>query len=654
MPTDPGANLAAAQELLATLSAGRSALLQLAGAHLPFDRVLALHRLFAIPEPTLGGWDGPAMMRERLARDVRPAPIDAPARPAPRVEARPESPAPRPRRAGPGEVTEPTPRPPRGRRHTDITPERPAEPAFVAPVIESPVVQAALAVENVAEVAPVEAPVVMEPAPVVTEAAPVATESVAAESPFAADTSAEEAPAFEVPLHLEDFDTPVRLDAPVPPPVEESASQASAEAPSTPEATLSDPDTLESGPLVVDAGDSVHFSGSGDSWGTRPQPTIEELLAAPTGPVDDDHTLVAAAPTIVPAPAVSVPSELSEWAADVLGAPAEPVVAAAVSVPPPELPTEDVVIAPAESTSEFLPEAAITPLAAEPTSGELAAPKVVLPSLQDAEGEDSRPMLREPRVMGASVATLDVRAAARGVAPRLAGAEDIEVAADGEGDDNVNGLDASDQDDGPGGFQVTFEQSVAVRTRPRAPRLTDDEDSAEQTNPAILNPTAAPSIVIDDKRVQSLMEEAAAFAKKGELAKSIQAYTDALDMRPTLTEAHIGRGRCHLELGDYSSAMSDFARAEDLAPDKPEAHVATGDLYFARKEYKRAIEFYDQAVEIDGSHAMARCRRGISHYYRKNYRQAYQDLQRALALDPEIANIKKYVQMAQKKLERGE
>ena len=79
-----------------------------------------------------------------------------------------------------------------------------------------------------------------------------------------------------------------------------------------------------------------------------------------------------------------------------------------------------------------------------------------------------------------------------------------------------------------------------------------------------------------------------------------------------------------------------------------------GDLYFARKEYKRAVEFYDQAVELDGAHAMARCRRGISHYYRKNFRQAFQDLQRANALDPEIPNIKKYVQMALKKMERGE
>jgi lipoprotein NlpI len=79
-----------------------------------------------------------------------------------------------------------------------------------------------------------------------------------------------------------------------------------------------------------------------------------------------------------------------------------------------------------------------------------------------------------------------------------------------------------------------------------------------------------------------------------------------------------------------------------------------GDLYFARKEYRRAIEFYDQAVELDGSHAMARCRRGISHYYRKNFRQAFQDLQRAYSLDPEIPNIRKYVQMAVKNMERGD
>ncbi|MBM4390951.1 MAG: tetratricopeptide repeat protein [Deltaproteobacteria bacterium] len=181
-----------------------------------------------------------------------------------------------------------------------------------------------------------------------------------------------------------------------------------------------------------------------------------------------------------------------------------------------------------------------------------------------------------------------------------------------------------------------------------APRLTDEEEP--HTAAMAESPSIKPAG--DDARIAGLLDEAIAAAGQGDLNRAIQAFTDVLDMRHDRADAHIGRGRCYLELGDYSSAMSDFQRAEDLHPERPDAHVAMGDLYFARKEYRRAIEFYDQAVDFDGSHAMARCRRGISHYYRKNYRQAFQDLQRAHTLEPEIPNIRKYVQMALKKMEQ--
>ncbi len=223
--------------------------------------------------------------------------------------------------------------------------------------------------------------------------------------------------------------------------------------------------------------------------------------------------------------------------------------------------------------------------------------------------------------------------------------EEAEPESDGESDDLV-----------VEGFSVTFQASArrVAAQAVAAPRLTEI-GSDDLTNPAA--PLPAPPVrlspSLDDQRIGAILRDAEAWAAKGDLVKAIQAWTDALEMRHTLLEAHIGRGRCFLELGDYSSAMSDFARAEDLNPGRPDAHVAMGDLYFVRKEYKRAIEFYDQAVEVDGSHAMARCRRGISHYYRKNYHQASQDLQRALSLDPEIPNIRKYAQMVQNKLERG-
>jgi tetratricopeptide (TPR) repeat protein len=126
-------------------------------------------------------------------------------------------------------------------------------------------------------------------------------------------------------------------------------------------------------------------------------------------------------------------------------------------------------------------------------------------------------------------------------------------------------------------------------------------------------------------------------------------FSDVLDIDQDNIEAHLGRGRIYLDLGDFARAMSDFTVAEDLAPSSPEPQVAIGDMYFARKDYRKAIEYFDAAIGMSPDHAMAHCRRGISHYYRKSYGRAVDDLTRAQRLDGTIPNIKTYVAMAKKK-----
>lgn len=158
---------------------------------------------------------------------------------------------------------------------------------------------------------------------------------------------------------------------------------------------------------------------------------------------------------------------------------------------------------------------------------------------------------------------------------------------------------------------------------------------------------------IDPAVVEGMLGRAYEAEEQGDLEAAAVAYSDVLDVDPQHVEAYLGRGRCNLDLGDYAAAMSDFQKAEDLDSEGPEPLVAMGELFFARKDYGRAIEFFDHAIELDATHAMARCRRGISYYYKKAYRQAFLDLQKAYTLDPEIPNIRKYVQMAIKKLERS-
>ena len=98
--------------------------------------------------------------------------------------------------------------------------------------------------------------------------------------------------------------------------------------------------------------------------------------------------------------------------------------------------------------------------------------------------------------------------------------------------------------------------------------------------------------------------------------------------------------------------MSDFPKAQDSAPHSPLPHVELGDLFFARKDYSRAVQHYTDALERDPGHAMALCRRGICQHYRRRPDSALDDLRSAARINPEIANIDRYIRMVSGPLSR--
>lgn len=135
----------------------------------------------------------------------------------------------------------------------------------------------------------------------------------------------------------------------------------------------------------------------------------------------------------------------------------------------------------------------------------------------------------------------------------------------------------------------------------------------------------------------------------GKLQDAVSYFSDAIDANAKDYDAYLGRGRVHLDLGDYGRAMSDFTMADDVRPDYPATIIAIGDLYFARKDYSRAIEYFNTALAEQPENPMATCRRGISHYYRRNFKKALADLESAAKLDSTIPNIAAFVKMAKKK-----
>lgn len=291
-----------------------------------------------------------------------------------------------------------------------------------------------------------------------------------------------------------------------------------------------------------------------------------------------------------------------------------------------------------------------------------AAAMAIVDQVDHGVGDADELSLARPRAIDARVLGADEEAQSD---------EDIVLPVDGGGEE-VMALDAVD-DDSQGsstreeaGFTLTLESpavddALEDTAGVHVPELTDDIEigtvGTAASDDAVLDlEEGALEQVdeIDEERLKAFLNEAKEAEREGDLKRAIVAYDDLLSLAPEYVAGYLGRGRARMALGDVTAALSDFQRAEDLTPDSPEPLVEMGNLYFKRQDYERAVEYYDKALEVDASHAIACCRRGICHHYLKNHQQAFQDLQRAYGLDPDIPNIRKYVRMVVKAMERGQ
>ncbi len=182
----------------------------------------------------------------------------------------------------------------------------------------------------------------------------------------------------------------------------------------------------------------------------------------------------------------------------------------------------------------------------------------------------------------------------------------------------------------------------------------EDEPSIDEPEPepaTALRPSAPPVPAGPTRaEIAKWLAEAKASDENGQIDDGIARYSDVLDADQGSLDAFLGRGRLHLDRGDFARAVSDFLNAERIAPKDAEPQIGLGDLYFARKEYRQAVDSFEQALALNPNSAKAYSRRGISQYYRKNYPQALKDLQQAQKLDKNSPNIGTYIAMVQKKL----
>jgi tetratricopeptide (TPR) repeat protein len=88
---------------------------------------------------------------------------------------------------------------------------------------------------------------------------------------------------------------------------------------------------------------------------------------------------------------------------------------------------------------------------------------------------------------------------------------------------------------------------------------------------------------------------------RGDVVRSIAAFTRVLEIVPDDVAALIWLGRMYLDQGQADRAEPLFARARQLAPREPAVLAGLGQSALARRDYSRAVSALEEALSIDGS-----------------------------------------------------
>lgn len=121
-------------------------------------------------------------------------------------------------------------------------------------------------------------------------------------------------------------------------------------------------------------------------------------------------------------------------------------------------------------------------------------------------------------------------------------------------------------------------------------------------------------------------QETTSEAKRKEYEKSIEHYTQSIQLNPNHAPTYQNRGIAYAEIGDYKHAIEDFNKTIDLDPDVADGYHNRGRTYGTKGEYKSAIENFNKALELNSDFAVTYYDRGAIGLRLKEWEKAKSDL----------------------------
>ena len=120
--------------------------------------------------------------------------------------------------------------------------------------------------------------------------------------------------------------------------------------------------------------------------------------------------------------------------------------------------------------------------------------------------------------------------------------------------------------------------------------------------------------------------------------EAINAYNEAIRLKPDMAEAYNNRGVAKNALGQYKSALADFNEAIRLKSDNAEAYNNRGNAKSGLRQYQVALADYTEAIRLKPDMAEAYNNRGVAKNALGQYKSALADFNEAIRLKPNYVN----------------
>jgi len=128
-----------------------------------------------------------------------------------------------------------------------------------------------------------------------------------------------------------------------------------------------------------------------------------------------------------------------------------------------------------------------------------------------------------------------------------------------------------------------------------------------------------------------------AYGELGMYREEIEAYKQAIRIKPDLTEAHYNLGVVYGKLGMYREEIEAYKQAIRIKPDLTEAHYNLGVTYSNLGMYKEAMEAFKQAIRIKPDYAEAHYNLGNTYHISGMFTEAVEAYKQAIRIKPDLA-----------------